>query len=236
MYFLRQQFFKKFWGEKCLKIFFSIINLAANWNEWNILLLQAANMLISSSQVKTFMILIHIRNNPQLLIRLLASKLGMLAEAYWGYFLPLEKSSASLEGLGEGCLVTNGLVWYPKNDTKAVYWGEGYQVWPNLLYLGKSGELKSLMLEQLVNNKGCSSIQFLLRVFYQRYKKDLSFIRFFGTRKFHIPNYKNFVAEGGAGRRFLNFLNLGSKGGPATCIYHYLSKYDLVMKSLNHKR
>ena len=53
------------------------------------------------------------------------------------------------------------------------------------------------MLEQLVNNKGCSSMQFLLSVFYQEYKKDLGFIKFFRAREFHALKYKNFDAGGG---------------------------------------
>ena len=39
--------------------------------------------------------------------------------------------------------------------------------------LGKCGELKDWMLEQTGNNKGCSSIQFLLKEFYEEYKKVL---------------------------------------------------------------
>ena len=62
------------------------------------------------------------------------------------------------------------------------------------------------MFEQLVNNKDCSSIQFLLRAFYQGYQKDLSFIKLFGARQFHIPKYKNFDGgEMGRGDVFLVF-------------------------------
>ena len=40
------------------------------------------NLLISSPQVKTFMILTHLNINPELLIKLVASKLRMWAETH----------------------------------------------------------------------------------------------------------------------------------------------------------
>ena len=70
------------------------------------------------------------------------------------------------QGFGGKHLVTNGEAWRPASHTRAAQRGDGYQVWPNSLCLGKRGEFKNWMLEQPVNNKGCSSIQFLLREFY----------------------------------------------------------------------
>ena len=82
-------------------------------------------------------------------------------------------------------------------------------------------------------------MQFLLSVFYQEYKKDLGFIKFFRARKFHALKYKNFDAGGGeegGGRCFFSFLSLFWKSGPVTSIYHYLLKYGLLIKTINHKR
>ena len=46
-------------------------------------------------------------------------------------------------------------------------------LWPNWLILEKCDELKNWLFEQPVDNQSCSSIQFLLRQFYQKYKKVL---------------------------------------------------------------
>ena len=82
--------------------------------------------------------------------------------------------------------------------TRAAHWGVVYQVWPNWLCLGKGGELKNWMLQQLVNNKGSSSTQFFLRVFYQWEKKDLSFIKLFWDKKVPYPKWRRVGREGGA--------------------------------------
>ena len=96
------------------------------------------------------MISTHININPELLIKLVASKLGMWAE---DVLSPLEKSSAS--ALGGKHLMTNGMEWHPISLARAAQWGVGYQVWFNLLCSEKVDE--NWMLEQPVNNKGCSS-------------------------------------------------------------------------------
>ena len=60
------------------------------------------------------------------------------------------------------------------------------------------------MLEQPVNNKGCSSIQFLLKEFYQEYKKVLIF--FLWVEESSISWNTRFFFQG---RFFKFFLSLG---------------------------
>ena len=62
------------------KLYFD--KLAADWDEWYILLFQNGNFLISSPQVKRFMILAHMNISPESLIKLVASKLKMRAKAH----------------------------------------------------------------------------------------------------------------------------------------------------------
>ena len=118
--------------------------------------------------------------------------------------------------------------------TRAAHWGVVYEVWPNWLCLGKGGELKNWMLEQLVNNKGCSSTQFFLRVFYQGKKKDLSFIKLFWDKKVPYPKWRWVGREGGADVSLV-FLAWSQKV-IQVCIQHYLLKYGLLIKFLNHTR
>ena len=65
-----------------------------------------------------------------------------------------------------------------------------------LIVFWKQGELKIWMLEQPLNNKGCSSIQFFIKFFFRR-----------GARKFHFLKYKNFFSR----EIFFIFLSLGLK-------------------------
>ena len=65
--------------------------------------------------------------------------------------------------------MTNGVAWCLVSHAVAAQRGKA-------TVFGEEGELKNWMLAQLVNNKRCSSIQFLLGVFYYEYKKvSLSF-------------------------------------------------------------
>ena len=64
------------------------------------------------------------------------------------------------------------LIFLEKNNFwECIFWGSNFE---NVFW----------MLEQPVNNKGCSSIQFLVGEFYQEYKKGLlsflGFLTFFG--------------------------------------------------------
>ena len=70
-----------------------------------------------------------------------------------------------------------------------------------IYFLGRNFESQFWTLEQPINNKGCSSIQFFLRKFYQKYKKVLlnffygarkflKVLRFLGAGKFYFLNYK----------------------------------------------
>ena len=83
------------------------------------LLCQTVNLLISSPQVKTFMILKRININPELLIKMVASKLRICAETHaqdntyhiLGNILP------HLEGLSGKYSVTNSMTWHPVSHT-----------------------------------------------------------------------------------------------------------------------
>ena len=90
-------------------------------------------------------------------------------------------------GLARKHLVTNAVLWRPISHTRAAEWGEGYQVWPNWLYLER-GWIKNLdvwavskqlrFLKHPVSPKGL-----FLRV-------EKSFIKFFEAKKFHFPKHK----------------------------------------------
>ena len=89
------------------------------------------------------------------------------------------------------------------------------------------------MLEQPVNNKGCSSIQFPLRESYQDYKK-FYLLSFFRARKFHFLKHENSFF----GVDFFIFLSLDSKNGPGSCIIYYSfsamkSLQQAIIKSLH---
>ena len=98
------------------------------------------------------------------------------------------------------------------------------------------------MSEQPVNNKGCSSIQFLLRAFYQQCKIGArKFKKFFcGDKKVSIPFELGLTSSVSwtirvsfswdIGKAFWEFFffNLGIKNGPSSCIYYYCNTNDIV--------
>ena len=86
-------------------------------------------------------------------------------------------------------VVTPGVAWCPPSDKK---WDENSDLRLCMLsHKSQKNSWKNLMLEQPVNNKDCSSIQFLLMEFYQEYKK--------GAIRFHFPKYNfgkwNFIFQ-----------------------------------------
>ena len=86
---------------------------------------------------------------------------------------------------------------------KNIFWG--YQLWPKWPCSEKTGELKICVTEQSVNNSGCSSIQFLLRKIYQKFKNVL--LSFSGGQESSISwNIRVFWQE-----EFLIFLSLSLK-------------------------
>ena len=113
-------------------------------------------------------------------------------------------------------VVTSGVSWRPVSHKNC---DESGDLWCGMVsHKSQKNKLKNWMLEQPVNNKGCSSIQFLQREFYRVYKKGLlsflglesfkKFIKFFkGVRKFHFLKYKNFSF----GVDFFIFSSLGLK-------------------------
>ena len=85
---------------------------------------------------------------------------------------------------------------------KNIFWG--YQLWPKWPCSEKTGELKICVTEQSVNNSGCSSIQFLLRKIYQKFKNVL--LSFSGGQESSISwNIKIFL------KRIFLFFEVGLK-------------------------
>ena len=82
-----------------------------------------------------------------------------------GYLLPLGKSSASLERIGWEVFGEQWRGMASQGHTSTAQWMVGYKRCPHWMCSGKGGEWKNCILEQPVNNKGCSSIQFLLKEF-----------------------------------------------------------------------
>ena len=110
-----------------------------------------------------------------------------------GSFPLLGKSSASLGRVGWGVLGDQWRVMAFRKSHKYCTVSTVPKVsW--LTVFGKGNELKNWMFEQLVNNKGRSSTQFLLREFYLEYKRVL-LLFFFYARKIHFLKYKNYFAE-----------------------------------------
>ena len=71
-----------------------------------------------------------------------------------------------VKGWGGKHLVNNDMAWCPVSHTGAAQWGAGIQRQPNWLCWEKAVNQKTGCLgNQWVKNKGCLSIQFLLREF-----------------------------------------------------------------------
>ena len=80
-------------------------------------------------------------------------------------------------------------------------------------------QFRKCSLEQPVNNKGCSSIQFLLREFNQDYKKVFlggGLESIFGDKKVPFPEIKEFSFRLDS----LYFFELGLKSSPSNCIIY----------------
>ena len=92
-------------------------------------------------------------------------------------------------------------------------------LWPNWLILEKCDELKNWLFEQPVDNKSCSSIQFLLRQFYQKYKKVLC--RVLGLES-SIPWNIRFFFQADS-------FEPGLKIGPCSCIYYCSLALDSLL-------
>ena len=127
------------------------------------------------------------------------------------------------------------LIFLEKNNFwECIFWGSNFE---NVFW----------MLEQPVNNKGCSSIQFLVGEFYQEYKKVLLsflvfltffggggtkkckkfFLLFLGQESFISWNVRNFWGE----ELFLFFWTWGSKSASGSpFIYYFYILGQLLIK------
>ena len=78
--------------------------------------------------------------------------------------------------------------WQTKSHTGTAQWGVGYQVWPNWLFR-KGWWNKKLDAWGVVNNKGCSSIQSLLKGGGATKLKKFYLVSL-GQAKFYFLKYK----------------------------------------------
>ena len=111
------------------------------------------------------MILTYININPELLINLVVSNLKMWAEAHPQDTCQPQGNPLTPYGRAESEAPNDQMSGMSPRKPHNHCTTNGREPWaPGLTLIGNVGELKHLIFEQQLNNKGCSRIQFFLSI------------------------------------------------------------------------